>query len=98
MDLKNVTLVMIPEEELANLKNMLQDILQYSKTAPAIKSRTNILPAYITAKEFMSAVKICRSMFDRLISENKIKTVKKKRKIYVPASEVERYFSDPSIQ
>jgi hypothetical protein len=46
----------------------------------------------------MQAVHIRRWKFDQLIAGNKIKAIKKKRKIYVLASEIERYFSDPSIQ
>jgi hypothetical protein len=52
---------------------------------------------HITAKEFMVAVRICRTKFDQLVSQNKIRIIKKRRKIYVPTSEVDRYFSDPSI-
>jgi hypothetical protein len=46
----------------------------------------------------MDAVKIRRWKFDQLIAGNLIKTIKKKRKIYVPESEIQRYFTDPSIQ
>jgi hypothetical protein len=46
----------------------------------------------------MKAVRICRSKFDKLVASSKIKIVKKKRKIYVPLSEVDRYFLDASIQ
>jgi hypothetical protein len=53
---------------------------------------------HITAKEFMAAVRICRSKFDQLVNENKIRIIRKRRKIYVPTSEVDRYFSDPSIK
>jgi hypothetical protein len=53
---------------------------------------------FITAIEFMQSVKIGRTKFDELIAKSKIKTkIKKKRKIYVLASEVDRYFTDPSI-
>lgn len=52
---------------------------------------------FITAMEFMNAVKIKRTKFDELVSQNKIKIVKKKRKIYVQASEIDRYFNDGSI-
>jgi len=47
---------------------------------------------YITAMEFMQAVRIGRTKFDQLVAANKIRTVKKDRKIYVPVGEVERYF------
>jgi hypothetical protein len=61
------------------------------------KGSQGVVSNHITAVEFMKAVKICRSKFDKLVSSSKIRTVKKKRKIYVPQSEVERYFLDASI-
>lgn len=57
-----------------------------------------VQPEYISAKQFMDAVNIKRWKFDQLISHNKIRTLKKKRKIYVLPSEVKRFFADPSIQ
>jgi len=45
----------------------------------------------------MKVVRMCRSKFDQLVIAGKIKTIKKRRKIYVPVSEIDRYFSDPSI-
>jgi len=51
---------------------------------------------YITAMEFMQAVRIGRTKFDQLVAANKVKTIKKDRKIYVPAGEVERYFEKSS--
>lgn len=52
---------------------------------------------YITAKEFMAAVRICRSNFDKLVNRGKIMTLKKGRKVYVVASEVERYFREVEV-
>ncbi|HEY4967058.1 MAG TPA: hypothetical protein VII28_11700 [Puia sp.] len=97
MNMQGVNLVIIPEEELANLKKSQVEILNELKNlrAPIVKAP---FPNHITAKEYMSAVKICRSKFDQLVATNKIKTVKKKRKIYLPFSEVERYFTDPTIE
>lgn len=62
-----------------------------------INSGANPLSEYITATEFMDAVRIRRSKFDELRQRNLIKTLEKGRRIYVPASEVRRYFNDPSI-
>jgi len=53
---------------------------------------------YITAQEFMKAVHIRRWKFNQLIFDNKIKTIKKSRRIYVPVSEVDRFFTDPSVR
>lgn len=57
-----------------------------------------VVPEYIPALDFMKAVGIKRWKFDQLIAGNKIKTIKKKRKIYVPIGEVKRYFVDPDIE
>ncbi|MDP4244550.1 MAG: hypothetical protein Q8932_01770 [Bacteroidota bacterium] len=46
----------------------------------------------------MDAVRIRRWKFNQLIAGNKIKTIKKRRKIYVLATEIDRFFTDPSIQ
>ena len=97
MNLQGITLVMIPEEELAFLKNTQQEILQHLKELHS-KGPGGISVKNITAKEFMAAVRIGRTKFDQLVSTSKIRIIKKRRKIYVPVSEVDRYFTDPGIQ
>ena len=96
MDLQGRTLVMIPGEELTNLKITLEQVLAEIKTRQSARP-TVIRDEFITAKEFMSSVRICRTKFDQLVAQGKIKTIKKRRKIYVPSGEVKRYFSDPTI-
>ena len=92
-----MNLVMIPQEELSNLQLTQQEILKQLQNLQL--STSPIVPLrHITAKEFMAAVRICRSKFDQLVGQNKIRIIKKRRKIYVPTSEVDRYFSDPSIK
>ena len=98
MNMQSMNLVMIPEIELANLKTSQAEILAQLKNLQLSPAPKGGFPNYITAKEYMSAVKICRSKFDQLVSTNKIKTIKKKRKIYLPTSEIERYFADPTIE
>lgn len=86
---------MIPTEELTELKNNIKEILkqvEFGKPANQVQSQ------YVTAIEFMDAVRIRRSKFDILVSMNTIKTITKGRKIYVAASEIARYFSDSSIK
>ena len=90
------SLIIIPIEELNYLKTTQQEILQQLKELRA-SSPSPSIAKHVTAKEFMHAVKICRSKFDQLVMESKIKTIKKRRKIYVPVSEIDRYFTDPSI-
>ena len=98
MDMQRVTsLVMIPETELQSLKTTQLEILQHLKTLQA-GNRKNAEADHVTAIEFMAAVRICRSKFDQLVNTGKLKSIKKMRKIYVPVSEIERYFKDPAIQ
>ena len=90
--------ILIPEGELRELKSTQVQILEQLQSLKD-KPVTSSSPSnHITAIEFMKAVKICRSKFDKLVASSHIKAVKKKRKIYVPIGEVDRYFRDPSIQ
>lgn len=98
MELQGKALVIIPEEELTGIQQTLEEILKQLSEIRNQKGQSRSLSEHITAKEFMAAVRICRSKFDQLVLTNKIKTIKKKRKIYLPASEIERYFTDPNIQ
>jgi hypothetical protein len=95
MNLEGTTLILIPQEELNLLKSTQQEILNLLKLQQATK--TGIQVKNIPAKDFMSAVNIKRTKFDELVKTNKIKIIKKKRKIYVPVTEIDRYFSDPSM-
>jgi len=56
------------------------------------KSQDVLASPYITALEFMKAVRIRRWKFNCLVKSGKIMTMKKKRKIYVPKGEIQRYF------
>jgi hypothetical protein len=100
MDLqRGATLVMIPAEELELIKTKQQEILDKLDGLKATPATSHYIPInHITAIEFMEAVRIGRSKFDELVANNKIISIKKKRKIYVPVTEIERYFKDPSIQ
>ena len=69
----------------AELLRLVQELKETVPVAAAI------VP-FITAMEFMQAVRIGRTKFDQLVAANKIRTIKKDRKIYVPVGEVERYF------
>ena len=89
-------MVMIPEEEWSQMKQAQQEILNTLK-ALSNKREEPVKTKYVTAIEFMAAVRIRRTKFDQLVSANKIKIVRKGRKIYVPSSEIDRYFADSSI-
>lgn len=95
MNLQGAVLVMIPETELNLLKSSLKDIQQQLKD---LKGNRQTAVKYITAMEFMTAVRIKRTKFDELVRFGKIRIIKKARKIYVPVGEVDRYFSDKSVQ
>lgn len=85
-------IIMIPEQELAQIKTTQQQILEKLQELNVKEASTSIAQ-YITASEFMEAVRIKRSKFDSLVINNKIQTIKKGRKIYVAKSEVQKYFS-----
>lgn len=97
MNTDNLTLVMLPQEQWADLIAAQQTILQELKELK-LKSQREMLTSYLTAMQFMSKVQIGRTKFDQLVQSNKIKVIKKRRKIYVPISEVDRYFKDNDIQ
>ncbi len=97
MNLQGVTLVMIPQEEWNSFKSMQVEILQQLKELRSSKETVSVPLKHITAKEFMDAVRMKRTKFDQLVQTNKIRVIKKRRKIYVPVGEVERYFSDRTI-
>ena len=97
MDSSNMTLVMLPKEAWDVVITSQQDILRQIKEMNT-KEQAGILIKNITAQEFMQAVRIKRTKFDQLVVQNKIKIIKKRRKIYVPISEIDRYFSDALIE
>jgi hypothetical protein len=99
MERSMMYLVVLPEEEWNYFKSSQNEMLALLKNlgTDSKSSVTKNISGYITAKEFMEAVKIRRTKFDQLVQTNRIKTIKKLRKIYVPIAEVERYFKDSTI-
>jgi len=95
MNLQGPVLVMIPEAELNLLKSSLQDIQQQLQD---LKGNRQTAVKFLTAVEFMAAVRIRRTKFDELVKHGRVKVIKKSRKIYVPVEEVDRYFSDSSVR
>jgi len=93
----NTIMVLVPEAEWSQIKDTQLRILEVLKELDNKKNEA-VKIKNITALEFMSAVRIKRTKFDKLVAENKIKTIKKGRKIYLPVSEIDRYFTDNSIQ
>lgn len=94
-------MVIIPEEEWNAFKDKQEQILESLKglqnASPGgqglNRSPHAPLSNYITAKEFMDAVRIRRTKFDELVQSNQVRILKKGRKIYVEVKEIQRYFS-----
>lgn len=83
---------MIPQQEWSFIKEQQKEILEHIKMLH--EKRHNQMPTnYITAKEFMDTLRIKRTKFDQLVQTNKIRIIKKERKIYVSVKEVDRYFN-----
>jgi len=84
--------LIIPKSEFDELKFGQQRILEELRAKH--NSSDSSKSEYLTTKEFMARVKIARSKFDELVTDGKIKTVRPNggRKIYVPVTEVARYF------
>lgn len=82
---------MIPKEEWETIKTVQDQILKRLQQIPILKE-TPYSANYITAKEFMEAVRIKRTKFDQLVAEKQIHIIKKGRKIYLLSDEVKRYF------
>lgn len=91
-----LTLLMINESDLATLITGQQEILKQLKELR--NSGSGVSVNNITAKEFMNAVRIGRTKFDQLVVANKIKVIRKRRKIYVPVGEIDRFFNDATIR
>jgi len=89
-----VNVIVVPE---ADWQKLFQGQAELLRLVQELKGRQPVTAAvvpYITAMEFMQAVRIGRTKFDQLVAANKVKTIKKDRKIYVPVGEVERYFKE----
>jgi hypothetical protein len=79
----------VPEDRLQKIEanqGKIIDALQNFKAIPPDE--------FLTAGEFMARCKISRWTFNQLRSENKIKVIERARKLYVPETEVKRYFTE----
>lgn len=90
--METVYVVVIPEAEWKKVIESQAELLRLVQELKNVANVATPLSSFITAMEFMQAVRIGRTKFDQLVSQNKVKTIKKDRKIYVPVGEVERYF------
>ena len=96
MNVQSMTMVVIPEGEWLAIKETQQEILKRLRDIGST-SHGGAHSKYLTAKEFMAAVKIKRTKFDQLVNASKIQVIKKRRKIYVSVGEIDRYFQDSGI-
>lgn len=97
MERKVMNLVVLPEEEWNQFRNGQNEILALLKNVKYDSRKPVNHYGFITAMELMEAVKIRRTKFDQLVQTNKIRIIKKLRKIYVPVTEVNRYFKHSTI-
>lgn len=70
-------------EDLSHLKKSLQHL-------KVIEPKTD---GYLTADEFMKAIKVSRWKFNFLVRSGALKWIKRGRKFYVAQTEVQRYFN-----
>ena len=89
-----VNVIVVPEADWQKLLQGQAELLRLVQELKGRQPATAAVVPYITAMEFMQAVRIGRTKFDQLVAANKVKTIKKDRKIYVPVGEVERYFKE----
>jgi hypothetical protein len=89
-----VNIISLPEAAWKKLLDDQSEILKLLKDIKTMSPSAAARVPFITAMEFMQAVRIGRTKFDQLVQANKIKVIKKERKIYVPVGEVERYFGN----
>ncbi|MCO6359026.1 helix-turn-helix domain-containing protein [Roseivirga pacifica] len=83
------SIVVLTEEALESIEKGQREII--SKLEALSGAQPN--QEYLTVKEFMAKVKIGRTKFDQLVAMNEIDYIRKGRKIYIPSTEVERYFT-----
>ena len=81
-------IVMLPNSALERIQETQRLILEKLESIQSSGKEDE----YLTAVEFMSKTKMCRATFDEKRANNEFKVIKKGRKVYVPASEVKRYF------
>ena len=87
--------LLVERAEIESIKSCQLEILKKLNELDKNNRNHAVLDSpYITALEFMKTVRIRRWKFNCLVKSWKIITMKKKRKIYVPKGEIERYFAE----
>ncbi|PZR10010.1 MAG: hypothetical protein DI539_21400 [Flavobacterium psychrophilum] len=91
--------VTVPVNELVEIKKLLIVLIDHVRpSAPPAAVSADVTTGMIRPNAFMKATDIKRTKFNSLVANSQIKVVKKGRKVYIPITEVARYFSDPRIR
>lgn len=86
----NNQLVIIQAEYWEEIKSVLTWLKE--NFPKAVSSNTAETENYIPATMFMERTFMSRSNFDELRRKNKVRVLQKERKLFVPESEIKRYF------
>lgn len=89
---KPQVMYLVPENQWNKLTNQLKYIIANISNSTDTPSKEPE-EEYITAEMFMNKVIISRSTFDELRDKNQIRVIQKNRKLYLPKSEIHRYFN-----
>jgi excisionase family DNA binding protein len=87
-------IMIISHEEFDQLKtNQLKilHLIENNLKFESMNSTKKSTRGYISVQEFCDALSISRCTFDTLREEGQIKVFQKRRRIYIPEEEVERY-------
>lgn len=81
-------IVMLPGSVLERFQETQDKILERLKNIQTSDPQNE----YLTALEFMERTKMSRASFDEKRAKNEFKVIVKGRKLFVPGTEVKRYF------
>ena len=79
--------VEISQDDFNKLIENLDEIKNSLRELGAIRQ-----PEYLTVNQFMDQAKISRWKFNELRNSFRLRTIRRGKKIYIPANEVSRYF------
>jgi len=77
----------IPAEDLNQLRSDLNEIKKSLQNIGAMKR-----PEYISIKEWCKETKMSWWKFNELRNNGRLKTITRGKKVYIPSSEITRYF------
>lgn len=83
-----IPLILLPKTVWEQFKSKQDKILEKLENIQL----KNIEDVYLTAAEFMEKTKMSRASFDEKRANNEFRVIKKGRKLYLKATEVQNYF------